>query len=526
MDPGQACSTRVVLCVPPVSAMVEQRAYSGTMPNIGICYLASALETAGCPVEVLNHGAVSIEPQTLAERILAFEPGLVGFTLYDFNLEGTLRVLQALRERYHGPIVLGGYAATFAAERILRLWSRIDYVILGEGEGPLVALVEHLEGRREIEAVPSLAHRRGQEVALTPRAPLPELDALAWPARRWPAVELATPLLTGRGCGSQCGICAMVPFYDRSLGPAVRRRDPVDVVAEMCHCHERGSGLFFVYDDSFPLASRSDRAWCRRFLAELERRDLRVPFMVQTRVIDVLRGRDLLSALCDAGLCHVSLGLESLLPRQLTLYGKLHDRTQGLEALQVLRALPILMHANVLFWDPFVTMDEVREHADALGRHGLVAQEGAVGTPSHRSVLTLFAETGLQRRLVREGLAQPDLFSLQQFGWDFCDPETRAFYHQVYRVFLERTAVPRPPAVWLCTLTHELQGRGEQAAHIRGLARRMAQLEFDYFLALLELWVHQPASGDIAERIEAVDAEHGEAFRAVAAALCAADGIE
>lgn len=519
MSETQLPPPRVVLCVAPVHAIEQQRAYVGDIPSIGTAYLASSLEAAGFPTEVFNAGVVAVTPAELAARIVAVEPALVGFTLYDDNFGATFQTIHALREHYTGPVVLGGYTATFTAERLLSLWSKVDFVIVGEGEGPLVRLMQQLQAGGPLDEVPSLAFRRDGDVVLTPRAPPAVLDDLPWPQRRWPKTGDATPLLTGRGCGSSCSICAMVPFYDRTAGPAVRRREPVDVVDEMAHCFERGSELFFMYDDCFPLASRADRAWCARFLAELERRDLRVPFMVQTRVIDVLRGRDLIPELEAAGLCHLSLGVESLVPRQLELYGKLHTVPQSLEAMEILAQRPLRTHFNVLFWDPHLSLAEAREHARLIVEHGLDNQEASVGNPSHRSVLTPFAGTGVHRWMMDQGLAQRDLFAFHQVHWDFVDPGLRSFFHGAYQRFLQRVEVPRPQALWLISLMHELRGRPSLSQRISQLASTAAGHEFAYFQAVLE-------QGALDDGLEALDRTLGADFREAAGAVQAAVAIQ
>jgi hypothetical protein len=518
-------SSRVVLCVTPVVSPEQISATVGGLPGIGVAYLAAALEAAGVSCEVLDHVGRAIEPEALAARIAEARPTLVGFTVYDDNFDSTFRVIQALRARWAGPVVLGGYAPTFSAERFLRMWSCIDYVIVREGEGPLVRLVEALEGRRTLASVPNLVHRAGDDVVFNPAGPLEEVDALAWPKRCWTQPEVVTPILAGRGCSNRCTFCGMVPFYDTRLGPIVRRRDPVDVVAEMEACAERGSEMFALYDDSFPLTTAEDRAWCERFLAALRDRGLRKPLLFQLRVSDVLRGQRLLPDLCDAGLAHVSLGLESLVPRQLRLFRKRHTAPQAVEALAILRELPVRTMANVLFWDPFSTLVEAREHAALLAEHGVVDQEGRIGWPIDHIVLFPLQGTAIQARLAREGLAARDLFAFHRWRWDFADEGTRAFFRDLYLPYRQRMTVPRPGALWLQILVHHTRGQIGRSAQLCEQALRVARAEYDYFLAVLDLGL---ATADPTRRVEGLaglDASLGERFRAAVRSLAAASGL-
>lgn len=97
------------------------------------------------------------------------------------------------------------------------------------------------------------------------KAPLVDVTGIPWPHRNWHEDQDVTPIITRRGCTSACGFCAMVPFYDRDLGPVVRYREVRDVVDEIEHCVEHGR-LELMFHDS-PTGgrrSRPKRSWSLR----------------------------------------------------------------------------------------------------------------------------------------------------------------------------------------------------------------------------------------------------------------------
>jgi hypothetical protein len=113
----------------------------------------------------------------------------------------------------------------------------------------------------------------------------------------------------------------VVPFYDTDLGPVMRLRPPRDVVDESV---EQGARDFMFYDDDFGLSRQSDQSWALAFREEIMRRKIVFHWGVELRVTDVIRGAN-----------HISIGMESVLPRQLALYNKGYQQSQIFRALEI-----------------------------------------------------------------------------------------------------------------------------------------------------------------------------------------------
>ncbi len=83
------------------------------------------------------------------------DPGLVGLTVpFPGNLFGAFRIAQSLKRRRPDiRIVLGGGFVNTELRRLRdpRVFDFVDYVTLDDGERPLLALLEHLNGTREEE---------------------------------------------------------------------------------------------------------------------------------------------------------------------------------------------------------------------------------------------------------------------------------------------------------------------------------------------------------------------------------------
>jgi len=85
---------------------------------------------------------------------------LLGFSLVSgLQFRPSLVLAKSIKEKYNIPIVLGGpFVKLFHNLIDLKKYKFIDYLIISEGELPLLRLVEYLEGKLNIDKVPSLKY--------------------------------------------------------------------------------------------------------------------------------------------------------------------------------------------------------------------------------------------------------------------------------------------------------------------------------------------------------------------------------
>jgi len=210
-------------------------------------------------------------------------------------------------------IVHGSDAADHAEEYLAH---GADYVLCGEGEGPLRNLLGTLfDGTGDPRSVRGIAFNEGADVRLTPPQPsMKDLDALPLPA--WDLIDapryrslwmrhhglFSLNMVTTRGCPFKCNWCAK-PIY----GQAYAVRSPAGVVDEMLHLRAtlRPDHIWFC-DDIFGLKP----GWIGEFSAEVRNRGARTPFKCQARVDLLLRG-DAVRHLAESGCTSVWVGAES-----------------------------------------------------------------------------------------------------------------------------------------------------------------------------------------------------------------------
>lgn len=279
--------------------------------------LGAWLESHGATVEIRD---LDVEPEADLEPWLdRFRPDLLGFTAMTPTILPAARLAARVKARLPNlPIVAGGPHVSALPERSLAEFPGFDYVICGEGELPLKALLEALPAGR-LSGVPGLARREGAAIRTNPPPPrIENLDALP-PANRelLPRGRYTAPgfrgfagknrtscdVFTARGCVGNCLFCV-------SQDRRVVYRSTEHVLAELRLCREkyRADHILFL-DDTF--TSNPDR------LPEIFRylRDQRMVWHCTTRVNEVTPA--LLREMKQSG-CHgIVFGIESGSPRLL-----------------------------------------------------------------------------------------------------------------------------------------------------------------------------------------------------------------
>ncbi len=215
---------------------------------LGLLYLAAVCERAGHRVSVYD-ALVDFEWQDLRhnergawhigagwervrERMGALDPDFVGITNPFSDFAHLARsCAQAVRTALpEVPIAVGGPHATVSPEYFLEPGTGIDYVVQGEGEETLCALLSALSERTDPSTVPGLCTRGDHGITATPHGPfITDLDSLPLPAYHlvdmeryvalaadgfpsrfgfhYPGSERECSLITSRGCPFRCVFC-------------------------------------------------------------------------------------------------------------------------------------------------------------------------------------------------------------------------------------------------------------------------------------------------------------------------------
>lgn len=167
---------------------------------------AACLKQAALP---LSHVTVEIFPESLSSymgdaALLDFicdkKPDMVGFTVYNWNVERSLYIAEQIKRQLGCRIILGGPEVT--PDNTLIRSDVVDEYVYGEGEQ---AFVDILNGVSKPEG--SCRHTCAESIFKTAKSPY--VDGLLEPF-----IENMMLLETQRGCPYHCGFC----FYNKSRG--------------------------------------------------------------------------------------------------------------------------------------------------------------------------------------------------------------------------------------------------------------------------------------------------------------------
>lgn len=237
----------------------------------------------------------------------------------------------------------------------------VDFVVRGEGEETLKALLQKLERREDVSDVNGIAYKKQGQVVVTPsRAVIKDLDTL--PLAAWDLVEIETyrkvwlkhhgyfsiNIATTRGCPFKCNWCAK-PIY----GNRYNSRSVVKVVEEIeWLINQYKPDHFWMSDDIFGLKP----GWVREFRDVVKQRNLSFRYKIQSRV-DLLLEQDTIDALAESGADTVWVGAESGSQKILDAMEK------GTTLEQIERATRLLKKRNikVAFFLQFGYLGETRD---------------------------------------------------------------------------------------------------------------------------------------------------------------------
>jgi radical SAM superfamily enzyme YgiQ (UPF0313 family) len=239
--------------------------------NLGLCMVTAAAEAAGHHVNVMPFNQRG-QQTGIVDRIVRDAPEVVGLSIqFQHRAYEFLALARQLRARgYAGHITCGGQFPTMAWRDVLGQPWGIDSVVLYEGEGTVVELLDTLGRGGDLASVPGLALRGadGQPERTADRRLEDELDRLPF-ARRYRSHSQHMgipfiPVMGSRGCWGRCSYCSITTMYAdaRRHGGArlLRHRSPQNIAEEMALLYHAagGSAVFCFHDDNFLLPRPQD----------------------------------------------------------------------------------------------------------------------------------------------------------------------------------------------------------------------------------------------------------------------------
>ena len=284
--------------------------------HLGLSYLSAHLQRHGHRTRLL---ALNRLNRNLAQRVVRnFRPQLICFTAVASEYPFIAQVARSIKKRTPDVfLIAGGVHVTLNPRTCIN--DGFDALCVGEGEAPLLELVQQLEKGQTPTGIQNLWFRHGLETEENPTRPfIQDLDDLAFPDRqmwqewiKYPASR--SSILLGRGCPFNCTYCCNPALREIASGRYVRFRSPENIIREVEHVADRFRDVNEIYLEVETIGVKKD--WAISLCDRLEHfnRSRRVPigFGANLRITPKADFEELFAAMKRANITSLSVGLES-----------------------------------------------------------------------------------------------------------------------------------------------------------------------------------------------------------------------
>ncbi|MBU1727069.1 MAG: B12-binding domain-containing radical SAM protein [Candidatus Omnitrophica bacterium] len=334
----------------------------GCVMPLGIASIAAFLRQNNIEVRIIDAESESLSSEEVRKRLRDIKPGLVGISSMTPAFHDDIEIARIAREE-GALVVMGGPHVNVMPKAALEL-KEADFCIIGEGELPMLKLIDAIAGKMPLSEVPGLVYS-DKDLNIKANAPYihENLDELPDPAidllpfERYHSIisngRLAT-VSVGRGCPFLCGFCFKQPSDSK-----IRFRNPVLVANEIEQLVSKyGFKEINFVTDTFTVKKEFVEALCNDIL----RRKINVSWIAPTRVDCV--NLSMLKLMKKAGCRSLRFGVESGSEKILKLMNKSTDKEKTVLAFKYAREAGIQSFAYLIIGYLGETEETLRQTFD------------------------------------------------------------------------------------------------------------------------------------------------------------------
>ena len=269
-------------------------------------------------IHINDRYGISSDPEIIIERLKASKPDLIAFTSTSFGYNLVNELAGRIKKKLPDPfIVLGGVHATIKPEDLI--YSNFDAYCIGEGEKPLLNLVNRMRKGINYFDTPSFQFRSNGSVIKNPLEPYEKnLDDL--PSYDWDIfdshklLELRKGWLSlsfSRGCPFNCNFC--INHRMKAILGAngyVRQKSVKNSISELLDLIKKFPYIkVFNFEDDILIFNRS---WTDEFIQVYKEKIYKkygIKFKIEARVDLIIETT--VRGLKEAGCQEVQFGVET-----------------------------------------------------------------------------------------------------------------------------------------------------------------------------------------------------------------------
>ena len=324
---NQTIHRTLLLGLPTVIGKTEDdtQSFYGHSFHLSLAYIAAVLRDNGVQVEILDcyaedrfHVRAQTEPDWLElgisndeilQRIDRFQPDLIGITI-PFSCQHYVAATlgRLIKDRFPQVVlVTGGNHVSAVPDQIDR--TIFDYLVLGEGEYALLALIQSLNANRSADTIPGVVSRQmpacesEARVDALDELPLPALDLLPL-QKLWRSGRRWINMVATRGCVYDCNFCSIHTV----MGRKIRTRCVDNVVNEIKQWKQRYKIQEIYFEDD---NLTTNKRWAKELFRKIAACNFRIRLYARNGIRADSIDRELLELMKAAGFQDIVIAPES-----------------------------------------------------------------------------------------------------------------------------------------------------------------------------------------------------------------------
>lgn len=305
----------------------------------------------------------------LVDEILRSDVDIMCFSVVTDNYATALRVAAKLKAETNIPTIFGGVHCTSVPERVA-VKPQVDYTVVGEGEYPLLELVESLSRDERPTKIPNVICKdaSGELIVNAPRPTISDLDSLPFLDKdvfydKLPSFHQKRYITSAsRGCVYACTFCNNSMYkrmYNKAGNGKWHRRRSVDnFLEELTTAHKKYNYEYaFFWDEIFI----DNREWLEEFCDKYGRA-LGIPFwcygyarFINQEIVDMME---------QAGCREMNIGVQTIRPETRKIIKRGDRNSKIVDAIRMLGNSKIFLSTGNILQLPGQPVEEALELAE------------------------------------------------------------------------------------------------------------------------------------------------------------------